>query len=689
MAKISTRWWPPAFGFLSFAVLVPAAIAQEPRSAGQPAEEPIIETEGPSHAGLDEDGPDSLEEDFSELSIEELMNVSVVVTASRRPQNISDVPYAISVITAQDIRRSGARSIPDALRMAPGVDVADLSFGNAAVSPRGLHGFLANQTLVLVDGRQIFDSVFGGTLWGSWPFQLEDIERIEVIRGPGGVIWGANAVNGVINIITKDPADQLGLTITSGGGSRGTLKTHFGHAQQDGKLRLRISGEYEAGDGFDNGGSFLRKLDDDYKAGRISLHAVYEQGPDDTLTLSLGSAVLDGGYPPPPAGVLGRRVNPGSQASFIMANWAHKNAPDNHFDLTGYVNDFHMSNGTPSVDYRYQQLALQFGHTFKPADAHTLTWGIDGRVDLLDTTNADPFMLRRSVINSAIIGVYLQDEWALGPGWTLSLGGRADYDSYGGFEPSGRASLSRELTDHSAIYAAVSRAFGMPPAGARFLNTPLAGGLVRVTADRDIHASDLVAYELGYRGIFFDRLETSLNLYWHEYDHQATVSPRLGPPALLRIDYGHRGETSMYGLELDLRFEATRDLTLLGNYTYQDMDWRSSAPFHERDLISPPQNKAMLGVRYSPVEDLHLSSHLYYVDAVKAPNPANPFAPRRVNAYLRLDLLAEYSFWEDRASVALGVKNLLDSGHYEGGTFFINDAEVPRMVFAEFRIAIK
>ena len=95
---------------------------------------------------------------------------------------------------------------------------------------------------MLVDGRQIFDSLFGGTLWGAWPFQLEDIDRIEVIRGPGGVTWGANAVNGVINIITKDPADQLGLTLSWSGGSRGTFKQHAGFGFREGKLRMRISG---------------------------------------------------------------------------------------------------------------------------------------------------------------------------------------------------------------------------------------------------------------------------------------------------------------------------------------------------------------------------------------------------------------------------------------------------------------
>ncbi len=169
-------------------------------------DEPLVSSDGLAQPN-DEDEIDDIE--LLELE------VPIVVTAARREQSITDVPYASSVITQEDIRWSGARSIPDALRLVPGVDVADLSFGSAAVSPRGFHGFLSRQILILVDGRQVYDSLFGGTLWGSWPFQLEDIERIEVIRGPGGVTWGANALNGVINIITKAPADQLGLTMST------------------------------------------------------------------------------------------------------------------------------------------------------------------------------------------------------------------------------------------------------------------------------------------------------------------------------------------------------------------------------------------------------------------------------------------------------------------------------------------
>ncbi|UCE59810.1 MAG: TonB-dependent receptor [Phycisphaerales bacterium] len=435
------------------------------------------------------------------------------MTASRREQKITTVPYAIRVITSEDIRRSGARSVPDALRLAPGIDIADLSSGVYGISTRGDHAFLSNRLLVLVDGRQIYDSVFGGTLWGSWPFQVEDIDRIEVIHGPGGVTWGANAVHGVINIITKDPTDQLGLTVTAGGGSRGTFKKHLGYAFTKDKLRLRISGEYEASDGFSKGGSILRSLEDDYKTGRVSLHGIYESDAESTFTFSAGSAVVDGAYPPPPTAGIGRRRNSGTQASFLLSKWVHRESESSTYELTGYVNDFHASPGIPMMDFRYQQFAVQFGHIFKPNPQHRLAWGIDGRIELLDTTNSDPFLLSKDFVSTGNIGVYLQDEWCFAPKWTLNAGGRIDYEFYGGFQPSARAALSYEMDDGSTAYGAVSRAFQMHPAGLRFFDMPLLNGLAHTTRHRDPEAEVLFAYEFGYRKRLFERLDVNLNMF--------------------------------------------------------------------------------------------------------------------------------------------------------------------------------
>lgn len=646
--------------------------------ASQPASPPVAIQPAAAGAAVAEEG------DIELLELE----IPVVVTAARRAQPITDIPYPVSVITAEDIRRSGARSVPDALRLVPGVDVADLSATTWGVSPRGFHGALSNQVLVLVDGRQIFDSVFGGTLWGSWPIQLEDIDHIEVIRGPGGVIWGANTLNGVINIITKDPRDQQGVTFIGGGGSRGMHREHLAYAFADERLSFRISGEYDASDGFRRGGALTRVLEDDYKTGRIGVRATYERGPD-LFTLSAGNSLVDGGYPPTPLAAFDDPRNAGTQASYLLGRWRHRVDETNHLELTGYVNDFQLSPGRSAIDYRYQQFALQFSQTWRPEDAHVFTWGIDSRIDVADAGNSDPAMLTKDFVSTAIVGFYGQYDWRFAPRWTLHAGGRLDYEFYGGFEPSARLALSHQLADDHFIYGAASRSFQIYPAALRFLEIPILRGLGRLTADRGIDPQTVIAYELGYRGRFLEQIDLGVNLFWHEYNDQAAFGLLPGPPGLLRFHLDNRGPVSLYGLELEARYAITPQVTLLGNYTFQQLDWRADSTFVDKDFMTPPQHKFMLGARYSPTDDLHLSSHLYFVDDVEAPRAEFPLIPRHVDAYFRLDLQAEYEFWKDRAAVAVGVRNLLDSRHHEGGTLFLTDAEVPRLLYAQLRFTPK
>jgi outer membrane receptor protein involved in Fe transport len=198
----------------------------------------------------------------------------------------------------------------------------------------------------------------------------------------------------------------------------------------------------------------------------------------------------------------------------------------------------------------------------------------------------------------------------------------------------------------------------------------------------------LIAYEAGYRGRFFDRLTSDVNVFCHTYNDHTAITARPGPPGLLAAEYHNAADATTYGLEWEGKYTVNDQLTLLGNYTFELMDWRGPRPFSETDQISMPKHKFMIGTRYDPLRQLHLSSQLYFVDTVKTPSQINPFGMQSVPAYFRLDLRAEYEFWKDRGSFAVGVSNLLDSDHPEGTTHFLNNAEVPRMVYAEFRLRL-
>lgn len=618
------------------------------------------------------------------------LDLPVVVTAGRHEQPLGAVAHAVSVITREDIRRSGARNLGDALRLAPGVDVAELSSGASAISPRAFHAFVNREVLVLVDGRQLFDSFFGGTLWHHWPISLEDVERIEVIRGPAGVTWGANAMCGVINIITKTPSSEPGTRFMLGGGSRGWNREHVSHARRDEGLRWRLSLEHESHDGFVHGGSFAGSLDDDYRAGRMHLNAITDLKTEgESFSLQAGSALVDGGFPATPLRGLSAKRNPGSQASFVLGRWSGHPAPGDHWDLTLYVNDFQASPGVNTVDYRYQQFAAQWGQTTVVNAEHTVTWGVDSRTDLLDTSNSDPMLTTKDFMSSAIIGAYLEDKWRFAPSWMLSLGGRVDYEFYGGFQPSGRAALSYELNENSLVYASVSRAFQMPSVGLRFMDFPLFGGLSRVKGDRDLDIESVVAYELGYRSHLTERLEMNVTPFWHHVYDITTLQPQLAPPTLLRMDVDNRADATLYGVEWDARYRATDRLTLLSNYTYQEFAWDSGdSTLYQKDIASPPKHKAMIGARYDLAEDWRLSGHLYWVDATKAWDPRLFILPVSIAPYFRLDVLVETDLRKDRATLSFGVKNLLDAGHLEGTSAFIDAGETPRLIFAELRLAI-
>src|ERR1700736_233405 len=182
--------------------------------------------------------------DLAEKSIEDLMNMEVT-SVSKKEQKLSSVAAAIFVITQEDIRRSGATNIPDLLRMVPGLDVAQINAHTWAISARGVNHQFANELLVLIDGRAVYTPLFGGVYWDTQDVPLEDIDRIEVIRGPGATVWGANAVNGVINIITKKAADTQGALVTAGGGTAGQAR---GTVQYGGTIRgstsYRIFSDY-------------------------------------------------------------------------------------------------------------------------------------------------------------------------------------------------------------------------------------------------------------------------------------------------------------------------------------------------------------------------------------------------------------------------------------------------------------
>src|SRR5579863_6904799 len=231
--------------------------------------------------------------DLTQFSLEDLMNVQVT-SVSKKEQKLAKTGAAIFVITQEDIRRSGATNIPDLLRMVPGVDVARVDHNNWAVSIRGFNDVYANKVLVLIDGRSVYHPAFSGVLWFAQDVPLEDIERIEVIRGPGGTVWGANAMNGVINIITKSAKDTPGGLIVAGGGSDSQgegLVQYGGKIGQNGNYR--VYGRY-ASEGKSDAATFAQP-GDSKRTQEGGFRSDWNLTPRDLLTVQGEVRLVDGG----------------------------------------------------------------------------------------------------------------------------------------------------------------------------------------------------------------------------------------------------------------------------------------------------------------------------------------------------------------------------------------------------------
>ncbi|MCG7756271.1 MAG: TonB-dependent receptor plug domain-containing protein, partial [Nitrosomonas sp.] len=321
------------------------------------------------------------EDQFLNLSIEELMNVKVT-TVSRRPQKLTEVASAVFVITQDDIRRSGATSIPDALRMAPGVQVERIDTNKWAVSVRGFNGRFANKLQVLMDGRSVYSPLFSGTLWEHQDTLMEDIERIEVIRGPAAAVWGANAVNGVINIITKKAADTQGTLLSAGGGS---FEHAFAGARYGGKINedtpFRV---YAKGFTRDNTASLSGENNrDQWHSSRGGFRVDHSRGIDqftlqgDVFFNSNGDRVNRAVLDLPTIPVNGYRGY--EEGGNIRFRWDRTISDRSSIMFQTYY-DRTRQKILPVVDYDAESFDVDFQHRFYLLDRHDLTWGANYRL---------------------------------------------------------------------------------------------------------------------------------------------------------------------------------------------------------------------------------------------------------------------------------------------------------------------
>jgi len=626
----------------------------------------VLVSTPPAAASLDLDA-------LKSLSLDQLADTRVSIL-SKRPERLADSAAAVFVLTADDIRRSGYTRIPELLRLVPGLTVARADTPEWAVSARGFNGRYSNKLLVMMDGRSVYTPLFSGVFWESLDTMIEDIERIEVIRGPGASTWGANAVNGVINIITRHGADTQGglASAHAGNQQRGLAMRHGGQLGEDAYLRLYAKGDEEdpqqqlAGN----------ENDDDLATRRIGFRADWQASQADSLMLQ-GEWYRADAHDP--------LIHGGN----LMLNWERTGDNGVGDTLQIYYDHQRFESGslTPGgADTRLAEtldtLDIDYRHQFARRGRHDLVAGLGYRRHDSDIfggaqNRADPE--QRSFQR---FSAFVQDEIRLIPDrWYLALGAKLEHNDFSGVElqPSVRTRWhpSRDAT----LWAAVSRSVRTPSraeydiVGERTfpgsddgpLGLPV---LAQTTADKQMDSEKLIAYELGYRWRPHRVLGLDLALFYNDYDRLRTLEPgdpQLSlapfPRVIVPISVRNNLQGRTYGLEFTADWRPTPDWRLQGWYTLMrmDIDYTSGSAdvISLEQLSAYPQQQVGLRSAWDLSHNLELDLFARYMDELPGPG-------FDVEAYLELDARLA---WRAAPSFTLALvgRNLLNPDHQEFG----------------------
>ena len=607
--------------------------------------------------------------DIKSASLEELMHIDVY-TAARRLEPLHGVPSAVFVLTREDIRRSRALTLPEVLRQVPGVNVARVDASRWAVSIRGFNERITHNLQVLVDGRSIYDPLFAGVFWEAQEMLLEDIERIEVIRGPGGTLWGPNAMNGVINIITRHARDTQGTLAVAGAG---TEERAFGAARQGWQPAEDQYARVYA-KGFSRDAGFAGDFDprDDARMGRAGFRWDARTGARDELMVSGDFYDGVGGlnlHPQAAPLVPSLAQDIDLRGSNVLARWVRRRSPTEGLRLQFAYDHTVQDARQIGLDARRDTFDLEFQHDLQPAPRHRVAWGLGYRRTNDELTTVPPGLVAPARRNDASAYLFLRDGIALVPGrWELVLGTKVENTDYSGTEWQPSLRLAWTPNARETWWGAISRAVRVP---AR-LERDLLGG----SGFGDVFApEELTAYEAGYRHLVGPRFWYDAAVFYNVYDDLRTTETA----PLLQLRNFMRGRT--YGAEVAARWAPMPRLRLDAAYSWLQMDLETdpaSTADAQASAIegSSPSQQLVLRALYDPALHWEIDVALRFVDELEAVG---------IPGYTALDLGVA---WHPRAGLELALvgQNLLDSHHPEQifeGTNGVA-TEVQRAVYARF-----
>ncbi len=480
--------------------------------------------------------------DLTKLSLEELFAMEVT-SVSRKPEMLSRTAAALHVVTEEDIRRSGALSIPEALCGIPGVEVARVDSRQYAITARGFNGTVANKLLVLLDGRSLYTPLFSGVFWDVQDTLMEDIARIEVIRGPGATVWGANAVNGVINVITKSAGDTQGLLVTGGAGNeeRGFAGVRYG-APAGPNASFRVYTKY-----FDRDASALPSgadAQDRFRMAQSGFRLDWKPSTEDLLTVQGDVYRGSVGQPPP-----GDDIDLGG--GNVLGRWTRHPSQLSSHALPVYY-DRTARDIPPIFGDKLDTYDVDLHHRFPLGSRQDVVWGLGYRRNRDDVDNSPTLAFLPPDVTRQRFTAFLQDEFTLvADELHVSLGSKFEHNDYTGFEYMPSARVAWTPTSEQTVWAAVSRAVRTPSRIDREFFVPGAPPFLLAGGPK-FESEVLHAYELGYKtqpaALFAGSLATFYNVY------EGLKSVEAGPPAF--IANGLEGRA--YGAEVEATCQVRR-----------------------------------------------------------------------------------------------------------------------------------
>jgi iron complex outermembrane receptor protein len=623
--------------------------------------------------------------ELKRLSVEELLDIDVT-SVSKYPEKLSAAAAAVAVLTQDDIHTSGFTSIPEALRLVPGLDVARVDSHTWAISSRGFNDIFANKLLVLIDGRTVYTPLFSGVFWEVQDTLLEDIDRIEVVRGPGATLWGANAVNGVINIITKSARDTQGLLISGGGGieDRGFGSIRYG-VKLDENAFLRIYAKY-----FDRDSSVLSNdtnAHDAWDMYRAGFRLDWEPSKQDSLTVQ-GDAYTgtqDEVYVVPTrkfpfTGTI--EATDDVSGGNLLSRWSHSFSADSQLSVQAYYD--RTERNSPIFGEKRDTGDIDLQHRFAFGDRQDVIWGVGFRTTHDVVTNTLNVSLLPDSRTLNLYSGFVQDEITIVPErFRLTIGSKFEHNDFTGFEIQPSARVLWTPGHSQTLWASVARAVRTPSRAESdiVLNpappVPLPPGSITIFGNPEMDSETLIAYEVGYRVQPIDQLKFDLTGFYNDYDDLRTLEPTMaGPVSPSVVSNKLFGES--YGAEVSATAQVTNHWRFQSSYSYLDarLHRKSGSRDASTETItegSSPHHQFYIRSIIDLGWNIQFDSILRYVDVLSAP---------QIPSYVTLDLRLAWSPRKD-LEIAIVGQNLLDDRHPEFAPTFIGtqQTEVERSVY--------